>query len=87
VEADRERARPPHRVRPRPDRGTLPLGRPGTHRPAHRLDLFALRKRSGWLGPLYDAEYGSASFVPVDRPMELEVRVSTTGLLLREAKK
>jgi hypothetical protein len=24
--------------------------------------------------------------VPVDRPMDLEVRVSTTGLLIREAK-
>jgi hypothetical protein len=62
-------------------RTVYPLGEP------RALDLFALRKRSGWLGPLYDAEYGSASFVPVDRPMELEVRVSTTGLLLREAKK
>jgi hypothetical protein len=62
-------------------RTVYPLGEP------RALDLFALRKRSGWLGPLYDAEYGSASFVPDDRPMELEVRVSTTGLLLREAKK
>ncbi len=61
-------------------RTVYPLGAP------RALDLFALRKRSGWLGPLYDAEYGSASFVPVERPMELEVRVSTTGLLLREAK-
>jgi hypothetical protein len=50
------------------------------------LDLFGLRNRAAWLAPLYDAEYGSASFVPVDRPMDLEVRVSTTGLLIREAK-
>jgi hypothetical protein len=50
------------------------------------LDLFKLRHRSAWLAPLFDAEYGSASFVPVDRPMDLEVRVSTTGLLIREAK-
>lgn len=50
------------------------------------LDLFSLRNRAKWLAPLYDAEYGSASFVPVDRPLELEVRVSTTGLLIREAK-
>ncbi|HET9044014.1 MAG TPA: hypothetical protein VFN70_12735, partial [Burkholderiales bacterium] len=50
------------------------------------LDLFKLRHRNAWLGPLFDAEYGSASFVPVDRPMDLEVRVSTTGLLIREAK-
>ena len=51
------------------------------------LDLFKLRHRNAWLAPLFDAEYGSASFVPVDRAMELEVRVSTTGLLIREAKK
>ena len=36
------------------------------------------------LAPLVDAQYGSASFVPVTRPTELEVRVSTTGLLIRE---
>jgi hypothetical protein len=61
-------------------RTVYPLGEPKA------LDLFALRSRTAWLAPLYDAEYGSASFVPVDRPMELEVRVSTTGLLIREAK-
>lgn len=48
------------------------------------IDLFALRRRYAFLGPLVDAEYGSATFVPVTRPMELEVRVSTTGLLIRE---
>ncbi len=57
-----------------------PLGEP------RALDLFKLRHRNAWLAPLFDAEYGSASFVPVDRPMDLEVRVSTTGLLIREAK-
>jgi hypothetical protein len=50
------------------------------------FDLHALRKRFAWLAPLYDAEYGSASFVPVTRAAELEVRVSPTGLLIREAK-
>jgi hypothetical protein len=49
------------------------------------LDLFDLRGKYAWLAPLVDAEYGSASFVPVTRPAELEVRVSTTGLLIREA--
>jgi hypothetical protein len=48
------------------------------------LDLFGLRRRHAFLAPLVDAEYGSATFVPVTRPMELEVRVSTTGLLIRE---
>ena len=50
------------------------------------LDLFELRRRHAWLAPLFDAEYGSGTFVPVTQPTELEVRVSTTGLLIREAK-
>jgi len=50
------------------------------------IDLYALRRRYSFLSPLFDAEYGSATFVPVTRPAELELRVSTTGLLMREAK-
>jgi hypothetical protein len=50
------------------------------------VDLFDLRRRYAFLSPLFDAEYGSASFVPVNRPADLEVRVSTTGLLIREKK-
>ncbi len=49
------------------------------------LDLFVLRQRYAFLAPLLDAEYGSATFIPVTRPAELELRVSTTGLLIREA--
>ena len=52
---------------------------------ARPVDLFELRRRHAWLAPLFDAEYGSATFVPVNAPMELEVRVSTSGLLIREA--
>jgi len=48
------------------------------------VDLFELRQRYAFLAPLLDAEYGSATFVPVTRPAELELRISTTGLLLRE---
>lgn len=48
------------------------------------VDLFGLRRRYILLAPLLDAEYGSASFVPVTKPAEFEVRVSTTGLLIRE---
>jgi hypothetical protein len=48
------------------------------------VDLFALRRRHAFLEPLMDAEYGSGTFVPVRRPAEFEVRVSTTGLLIRE---
>ena len=50
------------------------------------VELFRLRQRYAFLAPLYDAEYGSATFVQVKEPAELEVRVSTTGLLVREAK-
>lgn len=53
----------------------------GTDKP---LDLFNLRKRYVLLEPLLDAEYGSASFVPVNKSADLEVRVSTSGLLIRE---
>jgi hypothetical protein len=49
------------------------------------VDLFGLRQRYALLALLLDAEYGSASFVPVTRPAEFELRVSTTGLLVREA--
>lgn len=50
------------------------------------LDLFDLRQRYIFLAPLLDAEYGSATYVAVSRPAELELRVSTTGLLMREIK-
>lgn len=51
------------------------------------VDLYGLRRRYTFLAPLVDAEYGSATFVPVTQPAEFEVRVSTTGLLIREAGK
>jgi len=50
------------------------------------VDLYSLRRRFTFLSPLIDAEYGSASFIPVTRPAELELRVSTSGLLMRETK-
>lgn len=49
------------------------------------VELFGLRQRYAFLAPLYDAEYGSATFVQVTQPADLEVRVSTTGLLIRGA--
>lgn len=52
----------------------------GTQKP---LDVFDLRSRYTLLRPLLDVEYGSATFAPADQPMEYEVRVSTTGLLIR----
>lgn len=47
------------------------------------VDLFNLRQRFAALAPLLDAEYGSATFVSVDEAQRLEVRVSTSGLLIR----
>jgi hypothetical protein len=47
------------------------------------LNLFDLRRRYLWLAPLVDADYGSATFISVAEPAEFEVRVSTTGLLIR----
>lgn len=49
------------------------------------VDLYALRRRYTFLAPLLDAEYGSATFIPVTKDAEFELRVSTTGLLIREA--
>lgn len=48
------------------------------------LDMFSLRQRYALLSPLLDAEYGSATFVPANRSAEFELRVSTSGLLIRE---
>ncbi len=50
---------------------------------APTLDLPALKRRLPALVWLYDAEYGSATFVPVDTTATYEIRVSTTGLLAR----
>jgi len=52
--------------------------------PERRINLFHLVRSSARFSPLVDAEYGSASFVPADRPASYELRVSTTGLLFRE---
>lgn len=51
--------------------------------PVRTLDLFNLRRRYALLAPLVDAEYGSATFVSVEQAQRLEVRVSTSGLLIR----
>ena len=47
------------------------------------VDLFDLRRSHTWLDFLVDAEYGSATFIDVQSPALFEVRVSTTGLLVR----
>jgi len=48
------------------------------------LDLHELARRYSFLRLLVDAEYGSASYIQVTRPARFQVRVSTTGLLIRE---
>jgi len=48
------------------------------------IDLLNLRERYLFLRWLLDAEYGSATFIPSDRPATYEIRISTTGLLARE---
>ncbi len=50
---------------------------------AKPLDLFELRRAYPLLAPLVDAEYGSATFMPTEDRGRFEVRVSTTGLLVR----
>src|SRR3989442_7895254 len=47
------------------------------------VDVFFLARRFRLFGPLVDAQYGSAAFVAGTKPAEYEVRVSTTGLLMR----
>jgi len=49
------------------------------------LDLFQLRRSYPLLAPLLDAEYGSGTFVPVEDRARFEVRLSTSGLLVRRA--
>lgn len=51
--------------------------------PDRRVDLFTLRRRYAWLAPLLDAEYGSATFASVAEPAHFELRISTSGLLIR----
>jgi hypothetical protein len=48
------------------------------------VDAFTLRRTVAWLAPVIDAEYGSATFIAASHPARYEVRVSTTGLLVRE---
>lgn len=49
------------------------------------VEITGLLERLPFLERLVDAEYGSATFVDVDRPRRLEVRVGTDGLLIRPA--
>jgi hypothetical protein len=48
------------------------------------LDMFHLRQKYPMLEPLVDAEYGSATFIDANKPSVFEIRVSTSGLLVRK---
>ena len=47
------------------------------------VNMFSLRRKWSFFAPLLDAEYGSGTFLMANRPATLEVRVSTSGLLIR----
>jgi hypothetical protein len=49
------------------------------------LNMFNLRQRYFFLRRLLDAEYGSATFINSDKSTIFEIRVSTTGLLIRDS--
>ncbi|MEX2536175.1 MAG: hypothetical protein WD273_11325 [Trueperaceae bacterium] len=49
-----------------------------------RVDIFAMARRYDFLSRLVDAEYGSATFLSVQDGGAYEVRVSNSGLLIRE---
>jgi hypothetical protein len=50
------------------------------------VDMFDVARRIRVIAPLVDAQYGSASFVEANRAAEFQVRVSTTGLLIRRTR-
>jgi hypothetical protein len=50
----------------------------------HMVNVFGfVHRHPVVLAPLVDATYGSGTFITVARPSKYEVRVSTTGLLIR----
>lgn len=50
----------------------------------HFVNVFGfVHRHPRILAPLVDASYGSGTFISVARPAKYEVRVSTTGLLIR----
>lgn len=54
--------------------------------PPRAINLFSLRQKYVLLKPLLDVEYGSATFIAAQSLVELEIRVSTSGLLIRKKK-
>ena len=46
-------------------------------------DIFFLRTRCAFLAPLHDAQYGSATFAPVQGARTVRIMVTTSGLMAR----
>jgi hypothetical protein len=46
-------------------------------------DLFSLRTRFAFLAPFLDAQYGSATFAPVEGVSTFRIMVTTSGLIAR----
>ncbi len=47
------------------------------------VDMFQIARSLAFLGRVVDTEYGSATFASAREPAQLELRVSTSGLLFR----
>jgi len=48
------------------------------------VDLYSMVEEQKWMNPLIDTSYGSATFIDVSEPAMWELKVSTTGLLVRK---
>ena len=48
------------------------------------IDLYSLAEDQQWMNPLIDTSYGSATFIDIGEPAVWELRVSTSGLLVRK---
>ena len=48
------------------------------------VDIYALAEEQQWMNPLIDTSYGSATFIDVSQPAVWELRVTTSGLLVRK---
>ena len=47
------------------------------------VDMFQLARFLARFGPVVDAEYGSATFISARQHADVELRISTSGLLFR----
>ena len=48
------------------------------------IDLYSMVEEQQWMNPLIDTSYGSATFINISEAAVWELKVSTTGLLVRK---